>query len=305
MACIWNKELLREFAVEMGKAMLDINVDVWLAPSINLHRNPLGGRGNEYYSEDPILSGLVASVVAEGVAESGVTVCLKHFAGNDQEYYRRGVINDTTEQNGTSRDAINVIATERTLREIYLKAFEMAVKTGKVMNVMSAFNKINGQYCASNEGLLTDILRGEWGFQGFVVTDWGDYDVLAHEGHALAAGNDLNMPGGHSRYWITNKYRESLADGSLTLDQMRRSAYRLLNTIQSSALSSMPEKHNFASNLSIQSTTLPDAKIGFEYSESKVNPLIAAGGKGSRYPRLLRIPRRNCQRASRCGRTER
>ena len=153
MACIWNKELLREFAVEMGKAMLDINVDVWLAPSINLHRNPLGGRGNEYYSEDPILSGLVASVVAEGVAESGVTVCLKHFAGNDQEYYRRGVINDTTEQNGTSRDAINVIATERTLREIYLKPFEMAVKTGKVMNVMSAFNKINGQYCASNEGL--------------------------------------------------------------------------------------------------------------------------------------------------------
>ena len=116
-----------------------------------------------------------------------------------------------------------------------------------------------------------------------VVTDWGDYDVLAHEGHALAAGNDLNMPGGHNRYWITNKYRESLADGSLTLDQMRRSAYRLLNTIQSSALSSMPEKHNFASNLSIQSTTLPDAKIGFEYSESKVNPLIAAGGKGSRY----------------------
>ncbi len=283
MACIWNKELLREFAVEMGKAMLDINVDVWLAPSINLHRNPLGGRGNEYYSEDPILSGLVASVVAEGVAESGVTVCLKHFAGNDQEYYRRGVINDTTEQNGTSRDAINVIATERTLREIYLKPFEMAVKTGKVMNVMSAFNKINGQYCASNEGLLTDILRGEWGFQGFVVTDWGDYDVLAHEGHALAAGNDLNMPGGHNRYWITNKYRESLADGSLTLDQMRRSAYRLLNTIQSSALSSMPKKHNFASNLSIQSTTLPDAKIGFEYSESKVNPLIAAGGKGSRY----------------------
>ncbi len=82
-----------------------------------------------------------------------------------------------------------MIATERTLREIYLKPFEMAVKTGKVMNVMSAFIRSMDKDCASNEGLLTDILRGEWGFQGFVVTDWGDYDVLAHEGHALAAGN--------------------------------------------------------------------------------------------------------------------
>ena len=110
------------------------------------------------------------------------------------------------------------------------------------------------------------------------MTEWGDYDVLAKEGHAGAAGNDLNMPGGHSRYWITNKYRESLADGSLTLDQMRRSAYRLLNTIQSSALSSMPEKHNFASNLSIQSTTLPDAKIGFEsvpYTHLTLPPLCS------------------------------
>ncbi|WP_040195707.1 putative Ig domain-containing protein [Candidatus Soleaferrea massiliensis] len=283
VACIWNKDLIREYAVEMGKAMVDINVDIWLAPSINLHRNPLNGRNNEYYSEDPILSGITASVVAEGVAESGVTVCLKHFAGNDQEYYRRGVINDTTEKNGTSRDAINVISSERALREITLKPFEMAVKTGKVMNVMSAFNKVNGQYCASSSELLTDILRGEWGFDGFVVTDWGDFDVIAHEGQALAAGNDMNMPGYHGRHRISDQYRESLANGDLTRAQMQRSAYDFLHTLNQSVLSSMPGKHRFADNLSILSTTLPEARIGYDYAESKRNPLIASGGKGTSY----------------------
>ena len=284
VACIWNKDLLKEFGEAVGEEMVAINVDIWLAPSINLHRNPLNGRNNEYYSEDPILSGITAATVATGVNESGVTVCLKHYAGNDQEWYRRGLQNETTLEKGTSLDAMNVISTERALREVTLKPFEMAVKTGAVTNVMSAFNKLNGQYCAASEELLIDILRGEWGFDGFVVTDWGDLDTIADPDLEMAGGNDVIMSGKHVMYRIPDKIVEGLGEkGTVTIEDMQRNAYHFLRAIGQSALSTMEDKHQYAETLEIRTTELPLAKVNREYAERKVNPLIAAGGEGTSY----------------------
>lgn len=284
VACIWNKDLLREFGETVGKEMVDINVDIWLAPSINLHRNPLNGRNNEYYSEDPILSGKVASIVAEGVNASGVTVCLKHFAGNDNEWYRRGLQNETTLEKGTSMDAMNVISSERALREITLKPFEMAVKTGAVKNVMSAFNKLNGQYCAASEDLLLNILRGEWGFDGFVVTDWGDLDTIADPDIEMAGGNDVIMSGKHVMYRIPDKIVEGLEEkGTVAIEDLQRNAYHFLRTIEQMSLATMEDKHHDPGELEIRTTQLPIAKVNRAYSLSKVNPLIAAGGSGTSY----------------------
>ena len=282
VACIWNKDLLREFGETVGKEMFDINVDVWLAPSINLHRNPLNGRNNEYYSEDPILSGKVASIVAQGVNESGVTVCLKHFAGNDNEWYRRGLQNETTLEKGTSLDAMNVISSERALREITLKPFEMAVKTGAVKNVMSAFNKLNGQYCAASQELLINILRGEWGFDGFVVTDWGDLDTIADPDLEMAGGNDVIMSGKHVMYRIPDKIVDGLGD-TVSIEDLQRNAYHFLRTIEQMALATTEGKHRDPGELEIRTTQLPIAKINREYALVKVNPLIAAGGDGTSY----------------------
>ncbi|WP_195984754.1 glycoside hydrolase family 3 N-terminal domain-containing protein [Clostridium sp. D33t1_170424_F3] len=283
VGCVWNKELIREYAIKMGKDMVDINCDVWLAPSINLHRNPLNGRNNEYYSEDPILSGLLAGVVAGGVSESGVTVCLKHYAGNDQEYYRRGHYNKSTEASGTSKDALNVIATERALRELILKPFEIAVKTGDVKNVMSSFNQLNGEYAASNHDLLTKILRDEWGFDGFVVTDWGETDAIAHGGEMMAAGVNVIMRGDHQMWAFPDQMRESLRSGKLTMQQLRTNAYGFVKSLLASSLSSMDGKHRFREKLTILSTSLPNAKSNDEYGKIKTNPLVAAGGNGSEY----------------------
>lgn len=276
VACIWNKDLLYSYGDAVGKEMTKINIDYWLAPSINLHRNPLNGRNNEYYSEDPVLSGWTAATVAEGVASNGVSVCLKHFAGNDQEHYRRGVQNETTLEEGTSLDAINVITSERALREITLKPFEMAVKTGAVKNVMSAFNKVNGQYCATSSDLLIDILRGEWGFDGFVVTDWGDLDTIADPDLEMAGGNDVIMSGKHVMYRIPDKIVEGLEKGTVTVEDLQRNAYHFLSAVKASALSDEEGMHQYAQEAAIRTTTLPIAKVNHEYQEAKVNPVIAA-----------------------------
>lgn len=275
VACIWNKDLLYRFGDAVGKEMRAINIDYWLAPSINLHRNPLNGRNNEYYSEDPILSGWTAATVASGVANNGVSVCLKHFAGNDQEHYRRGIQNETTLEEGTSLDAINVITSERAFREITMKPFEMAVKSGAVKNVMSAFNKVNGQYCAASSELLIDILREEWGFDGFVVTDWGDLDTIADPDLEMAGGNDVIMSGKHVMYRIPDKIAAGLEKGTVTIADLQRNAYHFLSAVNASALSQEEEMHQYAGELAIKTTTLPTAKVNHEYQEEKVNPLIA------------------------------
>ena len=180
LAQTWNTDLVNRVGKAIGEEMVEIGVTLWLAPGMNIHRNPLCGRNFEYYSEDPALTGYVGSAITAGVqSNKGVGVTIKHYITNNQE---------------TNRSAVNTSVSERTLREIYLKGFEMVVKSAQPMAIMSSYNKVNGTYACENFDLLTSVPRGEWGFDGMVMTDWGagnraGVDTMMH------AGNDLVMPG--------------------------------------------------------------------------------------------------------------
>ena len=176
MANSWNLELAEELGRALGEEAAANNVHVVLGPGLNIKRSPLCGRNFEYFSEDPYLAGKMAAAYVKGIQANGVAACPKHFAVNSQELRRM---------------AMNSVLDERTFREIYLTGFEIAVKEGKAKTIMSAYNMINGAYANENAHLLTDILRNEWGFEGFVVTDWGA-DNNHTEG--VRAGSNLVMP---------------------------------------------------------------------------------------------------------------
>ncbi len=176
LASSWDVDLLREIGVALGAESRAADVDVLLGPGMNIKRHPLCGRNFEYFSEDPLLSGLLAAALIEGIQSRGVGACVKHFAANDQEHRRM---------------VVDVITDERTLREIHLRGFEIAVKQSRPWTVMSAYNRLNGDYCSENDWLLNRVLRDEWGFQGLVMTDWGATNDRVR---SIKAGGDLEMP---------------------------------------------------------------------------------------------------------------
>ncbi len=215
----WNTGLALEIGRAVSAEMSEYGANVWLAPALNIVRNPLCGRNYEYYSEDPVLSGKIAAAVTAGVQETpGNFVTIKHFAVNNQEENRYYVSSDLD---------------ERVLREIYLRGFEIAVKEGHPRFVMTAYNKINNVYCANNRELCTDILRGEWGFCGVVMTDWlSTGEDRADEAKAVSSGVDLIMPGSKK---VVKKLAKALEQGTLSEEALRRSCGRVLDSILESA----------------------------------------------------------------------
>ena len=212
LAQTWNRELLRTIGDAVSEEMLNFGITIWLAPGMNIHRNPLGGRAFEYYSEDPVLTGEMAAALTRGVqSHQGLGVSVKHLCCNNSEDNRNGI-------------SANV--SERALREVYLRGFEIAVKKSQPKTVMSSYNMLNHVYTANRHDLLTDILRCEWGFEGLVMTDWGSTnDHAGRPELAAPAGNDLIMPGAD---YDRERILKAIADGKLSPDTVRRSACRVL-----------------------------------------------------------------------------
>lgn len=211
IAASWDKLLAEKMGKAIGEECQAENVQILLGPGINMKRSPLCGRNFEYYSEDPILAGELAAHFIKGVQSQGVGTSLKHFAANNQEHRRL---------------TVDAIIDERTLREIYLTAFEKAVKEAKPWTVMCSYNKVNGTYASENEFLLTKVLREEWGFEGFVVSDWG---AVNDRVKGLAAGLDLQMPydGGNG----DKKIIEAVKSGKLPEEVLDRAVERILKIV--------------------------------------------------------------------------
>ena len=208
---------MEEIGRAIGAEMLEIGVSVWLAPGMNIHRNPLCGRNFEYYSEDPLLTGKMAAAITRGVQScGGVGVTVKHFCCNNQEDNRTGV-------------SANV--SQRALREIYLRGFAIAVAEGRPWCVMSSYNRVNDRYVCNARELCTDVLRREWGFQGVVMSDWNATDQCS-PAEAVNAGNDLIMPG-NAR--VRKALRRALKAGTLRTDALNTSAGRVLEMVFQSA----------------------------------------------------------------------
>lgn len=226
-ASTWNLELLEVIGIEFGKELLDLGSDMILAPGMNIHRNPLGGRNFEYFSEDPYLTGKMAASYVIGVQSNQVAACPKHFACNNQE---------------TNRNYNDSRVSERALREIYLKGFEICVKESNPYSIMSSYNKINGVWAHYHFDLATEILRNEWKYQGCILTDWWmrmakdpNFEYVENNAYRVRAQVDILMPGGKD--FVTKESDDSLIQSlehldGITLKEVQHSALNVLNLIQ-------------------------------------------------------------------------
>ncbi len=224
LSSTWDVDLLREMGQALGEEARALKVNVLLGPGTNIKRTPLCGRNFEYFSEDPYLAGEMAAALIEGIQSQGIGTSLKHFAANNQEF---------------ERFTISAEVDERTLREIYLPAFETAVKKAKPWTVMCAYNKINGTYGSENRTLLMDILKDEWGFEGFVVSDWGAvHDRVA----SLKAGLDLEMPGPKARR--VQSVIDAVRAGELDEAMLNEAVRRILRIVFQAAETSRSSTHD-------------------------------------------------------------
>lgn len=224
LACTFNAPLVEELYRFEGKELVENRVDSLLGPGINIHRNPLNGRNFEYFSEDPYLTGVMASAVTKGIEAGGSTGTVKHFCANNQE---------------TARSFVDSVVSERALREIYLKGFEMTVKEGHASSIMTSYNPVNGHWAASNYDLNTTILRKEWGYDGIVMTDWwaamndnvlGGEATLTNTAAMVRAQNDLYMVvpnNGAAANGNKDNTLESLKKGTLTIGELQQCAMNI------------------------------------------------------------------------------
>ena len=216
LAMSWDPEVVKACGQVAGEEMQEFGIELWLAPGMNIHRNPLCGRNFEYYAEDPLLAGIMASAMTEGVeAYDGCGVTIKHFACNSQE---------------DNRKHSDSILSERALREIYLKGFEIAVKEAQPKAIMTSYNLINGVHAANSYDLCTKAARNEWGFQGVIMTDWHttQNDPLCSCSGCVRAGNDLTMPGEPTDH---ENLREELAAGTLDIRDLKRCAAHIVRAV--------------------------------------------------------------------------
>ncbi len=208
LACTWNPDLAYAVGAAGAAELKENDLSIWLTPGVNIHRNPLCGRNFEYYSEDPLIAGTTASALVRGIQSMGVSACVKHLCCNNKEHFR------------TESDSR---VSERALREIYLAVFERIVKEARPLAIMTSYNAVNGYRTAESRELLTDILRGEWGYEGVVISDWG-----GHSDHHLEilAGNDVKMPTGYPK-----RLREALEKGLITRGDLLASVRRLMRLL--------------------------------------------------------------------------
>ncbi|NLZ20221.1 MAG: glycosyl hydrolase [Bacteroidales bacterium] len=266
LAATWSEELAYKYGTGMGTEARLRGKDVILGPAVNIQRLPVGGRTYEYLSEDPILSAALSLYYTKGVQDQGTAVCIKHFAVNNQE---------------TNRGSVDAQVDERTLREIYLKPFERAIIEGGAMSVMPAYNKVNGDYCSENEHLLNEILRGEWGFKGYTVSDWGGTHSTMG---AMLHGLNVQMTGSN---YLGQPVIDSIATGALTenlVDEKVRQILRVRYAIEAipddvanTQMTSQPESQQIAKEVAEKSIVLLKNEGGVLPLKSSVKKIAVIG----------------------------